>query len=158
MKKGNLLIVDDEEEIIEIIKMATSYFVDKIFTADNGPDALKIVASEDIHCVVCDIKMPEMSGAEVIKKIREQGNDVPFIFLTAYSNQEMMIEAIKYGAFDFLDKLEIDELEEIIERGLCEGVDMCSRKEVSEETYMSEYQKLLNDLDDGDQDRENKKK
>src|SRR5687768_7213499 len=104
MDEKNLLIIDDEELLLENLKILLKKNASNIFLANNATDGLKILNSENIHCVVCDISMPGMTGVELIKKIRTEGNDVPFIFYTAFGNHELMREAAKYGAFDFLTK------------------------------------------------------
>jgi len=147
MKKGNLLIVDDEPIILKRLKFNLEEYADEIFTAENGIKALEQLSEHEIHCVICDINMPKMNGVEVIKSIRKEGNEVPFIFYTAHGNQDLMMEAVKYGAFDFLNKPNLDGLEEVIARGLKEGFDRKVGVEVSAESYVSEYQQLLDKLE-----------
>lgn len=144
--KGNLLIVDDEPLILTIIKNRLTGLADEIFLANDGIEALEIHNSNTIHCVICDINMPRMNGVEVIKNIRASGSDVPFIIYTAFGNHELMLQAAKYGAFEFLAKPNLDGLESIITQGLKEGIDRSMGIQISEEVYISEYLKLLNEL------------
>ena len=148
MKKGNLLIVDDEAIILKTLKYNLSEYADAIYTAENGIEAIKRLAEYEIHCVICDINMPKMNGVEVIKDIRKNGNDVPFIFYTGHGNHELMMEAAKYGAFDFLDKPNLDGLEEVISRGLKEGFGEKKGIETNEDVLMSDYQKMIEKIDD----------
>lgn len=143
MKKGNLLIVDDEPIILKGLKANLEDYADEIHTAENGLEALKQFEEHEIHCVICDINMPKMNGVELVKKVRQNKNNVPFIFYTAFGTDDLMMEAVKYGAFDFLEKPNLDGLEEVLSRGLKEGF---KRKEgimESDDSYISEYQKLL---------------
>ncbi len=146
MPKGNLLIVDDEPLLLKRLKMNLQEYADIVFTAPDGIEALEILKKEKIHCVICDVNMPRMNGVEVIKRIRSEKNDVPFIFYTGHGNQEMMLEVAKYGAFDFFNKPNFDGLEEVIARGLKEGF---HRPDMSKDndTLISEYQKLLNGIE-----------
>ena len=121
MSKGNLLIVDDEPIILKRLKFNLEDYADEVYTAENGLEALEVLKSKIVHCVICDINMPKMNGVEVIKSIRAEGNEVPFIFYTAHGNQDLMMEAVKYGAFDFLNKPNLDGLEDVVSRGLHEG-------------------------------------
>lgn len=146
--KGNLLIVDDEEHIVDGIQYLVSEYADKIFTAFNGLEALEVLKKEEVHCIICDINMPKMNGLEVIKKVRENQNDVPFIFYTAHGNQELMIEVVKYGAFDFLSKPNLDGLIDVVKRGLNEGIKKVEDRQVDENAYISEYQKLLQEMEE----------
>ena len=146
MPKGNLLIVDDEPLLLKRLRMNLEEYADHVYTANDGAEALEVLSTQDIHCVICDVNMPKMNGIEVIKKIRENNNLVPFIFYTGHGNHEMMLEVAKYGAFDFFNKPDFEGLEEVISRGLSEGFKRGSASP-SEETLLSDYQKLLNELD-----------
>jgi YesN/AraC family two-component response regulator len=145
--KGNLLIVDDEPFILIIIKNRIEGIAEKIYLANDGIEALEVLKKETIHCVICDINMPRMNGVEVIKNIRAAKNEVPFIFYTAHGNHDLMLEAARYGAFEFLSKPNMDDLESVIDRGLKEGIDRSLGVTVSEDVYMSEYLKLLDRTD-----------
>lgn len=143
MDKGNLLLIDDEILLLEKTAMLLEDIADKVFTSDNGPDGLKILNSENIHCIICDINMPDMNGVEVLKKVRETHPEVPFIFYTGHGSRELMKEAIKYGAFDFIDKPCLDGLEEITERGLQIGTGQTNINESFDSSFESEYKKFL---------------
>lgn len=144
MTKGNLLIVDDEPLIVKNLKITLEEYAETVFTASNGLEALDILRTNSIHCVICDINMPKMTGVEVIRNLRNENNDVPVIFYTGHGNQELMREAAKYGAFDFLDKPNLDGLEEVVKKGLEKGF---TREESSGTDHESEYQKLLKLVD-----------
>ena len=146
MQRGNLLIVDDEPLLLKNLSLNLEDCADVIFTANDGIEALEIIKTQTIHCIICDINMPRMNGVEVIKKIREQNNDVPFIFFTGHGNRELMFEAIKYGAFDFIDKPHFEGLEEVISRGMLTGFKGDSELE-NEQEILSEYKKLLKQLE-----------
>lgn len=147
MVKKNILIVDDEQLIVKRVKTILEEYADTVFTAYNGLEALEILKKEEIYCVISDINMPKMNGVELIKKIRAQGNEVPFIFYTGHGNRDLMMEAIKYGAFDFLNKPDLDGLEEVVSRGIKEGLERKKGGPVPSDAYISEYQRLLKDLD-----------
>lgn len=144
--KGNLLIVDDEPMLLKRLRLNLSYFADNVFTASNGFEALSVLETENVHCVICDVNMPKMNGIEVIKKLREGNNPTPFIFYTGHGNHEMMLEVAKYGAFDFFNKPDFDGLEEVLPLALLEGLNKESPKD-SAERELSDYQKLLKDMD-----------
>lgn len=142
--KGNLLLIDDEELILKKTKIILEDYADNIFTAISGKDGIEIVKNETIHCIICDINMPEMNGIDVIKKIREGNIDVPFVFYTGHGSHKLMREAIKYGAFDFLDKPGLDGLEEVVQRGLKQGIQESNTDDNPESSFESEYKKLIN--------------
>lgn len=141
MGVGNLLIVDDEPLLLQSLQYTLKDIAKKIFTAVNGKEALNIIAQNEIHCILCDINMPVMNGVELIKKIRADKLNVPFIFYTGHGNHELMLEAVKYGAFDFLDKPQLDGLAEVVQRGL--GYGLGKEVDADSSDFMSEYKKLL---------------
>lgn len=146
MKKGNLLIVDDEPILVEFLKATLEEFAEKIFTGSNGLEALKALDQETIHCIICDINMPKMNGVELIQKIREKKIEIPFIFYTGHGNHKLMMEAVKFGAFDFLDKPSLDGLEDVVQRGLNKGLNLNQEESVDTQSFVSEYQKMLKDI------------
>lgn len=101
---GHLLIVDDEEPLREVLEMCLSDCVETVSTAIHGVDALEKIRSNKYHAVLSDINMPKMNGLELLRQVRADRNPIPFIILTAYGDKEKAVEALKNGAFDFLDK------------------------------------------------------
>jgi DNA-binding NtrC family response regulator len=149
--KKNILIVDDEEFICENLKYLLEDLADEVFTALDGQSALDIIERETILCVISDINMPGMDGIELIKNVREMGYNLPFVFFTAHGNNTLMMEAVKYGAFDFIDKPNFDGLEDIVKRGLKQGFSLVQKEsdqERSTDTMVNEYQELLKLKDD----------
>lgn len=144
--KGNLLIIDDEIVLLDCLKLILGDLADTTFTATDGAIGYDIFKTNTIHCIVCDINMPNMNGVELIKKLREENHDVPFIFYTGQGNRELMLEAAKYGAFDFLDKPFFDGLDECVKRALAIGTDNSHPR--TDDEFMSEYAKMLIELED----------
>ncbi len=143
-KKGTLLIIDDEELIVDRVSILLEDLADKILTASNGKEGLQVLDTNEVNCVLCDINMPVMNGIELIKQVRGKGNNVPFIFYTGHGSQSLMLEVVKYGAFDFLNKPALENLEEIVAKGLKAGT---GNAEIEEDgDFVSEYKKLLEDI------------
>lgn len=145
MAKGNLLIIDDEQMILSSLKELLEDVADKIFVADNGLEGLKILESEQVHTIVCDINMPQMTGLEVIKEVRSRNIEIPFIFYTGYGSRELMMEAVKFGAFDFLEKPNMDGLEQIVTSSLKVGLNSNNR-DLDHEVLITEYQKMIRNI------------
>lgn len=113
----NILIVDDEEELRENLSDLIEDSVDSVTTAENGEEALKLVRDgHNFACIISDIQMPVMNGVELIKEFRKFDEKTPFVFFTAHGNRDLMLEAIQFGAFDFIDKPHFDNLFEVIEK------------------------------------------
>lgn len=120
MESKRILVVDDNElfrdSIVETLHRL-GYTVD---AAQDGPSALQTIAKSEYDLVISDMKMPGMSGIELLEKIKANHPDMPFLIITAYGAIETAVEAMKKGAYDFLQKSDnlIRELELTVERTL----------------------------------------
>lgn len=101
---SKILIVDDERSIRNTLKDILSYENYQVSLAENGMEALKMVEANEFDVILCDIKMPEMDGLEVLEKLQEIAFDVPVIMISGHGNIDTAVEAIKKGAFDFIEK------------------------------------------------------
>jgi two-component system, NtrC family, response regulator len=104
MSKRNVLIIDDEKELRNLLSRILSLDGYKVFEAKDGEDGLKILNQEDINVVISDVKLPGISGIELIPKIKEYNYLIEIIVLTAYGTIEDGVKAIKAGAFDYITK------------------------------------------------------
>jgi len=101
---NTIIIIDDEKEICESMKMILEYegyVVDYSTSASKG---LKLIEGEQPSCVLLDIQMPEMNGFEVLKKIKEHIPSLSVIIISAHGSIENAIKATRLGAFDFIEK------------------------------------------------------
>lgn len=101
---AQILIVDDEEKIRKIVKMMLSMKGHQVDEAATGEEALRKIKEEFYDLVIADIKMPGMSGLDLVKEINELEYPVPVIFITAYATVESAVEAMKLGALDYIPK------------------------------------------------------
>lgn len=109
-KKGNLLIIEDEVSLATNLSHMLETRVDHIYVANDGLNGFMILNREPIHCVICDVYMPEMTGIEVIRKAREFGHEMPFIFFTAFALDEIKNEIASFSNAVFLIKPDIEGL------------------------------------------------
>lgn len=118
-KNFNLLYVDDEISNLKIFKISFRRFYN-VFTAENGNDAIEILRNEDIHLIITDQKMPEMTGTELLEKTREEFPDVIKIILTGFSDIESIVRAVnKCGIYKYVTKpYDQGELKFSIDKGL----------------------------------------
>ncbi|MFH0780413.1 MAG: sigma-54 dependent transcriptional regulator [Pseudomonadota bacterium] len=100
----HVLIVDDDPNILEVLdaRLCAAGFV--VHEAGNGPAALQLLKNQKIDILVSDMKMPEMSGMELLTEARASHPHLPVIFLTAYGTIPDAVEAVKAGAIDYLTK------------------------------------------------------
>lgn len=99
----HILICDDEQDIVNALKIYLMNPDFKLFEANTGVQALEVMEREDIHLILLDIMMPEMDGISAMVKIREKSN-VPIILLTAKSEDTDKILGLSMGADDYVTK------------------------------------------------------
>ena len=102
--KGNLLLIDDEAELSASMKELFEEEAHEIFTAQNGIEALQIMETHQIDCIVSDIKMPVMDGIAFIQEARERGHEQPVIFFTGHGSEELRQEVKELGAVELYTK------------------------------------------------------
>jgi DNA-binding NtrC family response regulator len=101
---SRILVIDDERAIRNTLKEILEYENHEVEVAENGATGLERFESGSFDIVLCDIKMPEMDGSEVLHKIIDINPDMPVIMISGHGNIDTAVDAIKKGAFDFLEK------------------------------------------------------
>ncbi len=99
----NILVVDDEKTIVDVIEVYLKKEGYTVFTASNGTEALKIFNDKKINLIILDLMLPDISGEEICKKIKNQ-IDIPIIMLTAKVNEDDVLNGFKQGADDYVIK------------------------------------------------------
>lgn len=102
--EGSILVVDDDQYVLESVSVLLKEHGYSILTCSNGGDAVNMFLKNKFDVILTDIKMPAMSGIELLGKIRETNKDIPVIMMTAYEEIDAAVAAIKNGAFDFIVK------------------------------------------------------
>lgn len=121
MAKHKLLVVDDELFVRELLDEYFSKLDFEVFVASSGPTALKLVAENKFKVALIDLKMNDMDGIEVLKRIRELDENLILILMTGYPTVESSIEAMRSGAYDYVIKpFRLNELKDIISRAVNE--------------------------------------
>lgn len=101
---ARILVIDDEKSIRNTLQEVLEYENHKVDLAINGNEALELFDKGEYDVVFCDIKMPGMDGIEVLEKMHEHNHDVPVIMISGHGNIDTAVEAIKKGAYDFIEK------------------------------------------------------
>ena len=101
---SNILIIDDERAIRNSLKEILEYEKYNVDEAEDGEQGLKLMSKNNYDVVLCDIKMPNMDGMEVLQKAMETGHEAQFVMVSAHGTIETAVEATKLGAFDFIQK------------------------------------------------------
>lgn len=139
MAGEKVLVVEDKLEMIQIL---TDYVLDPqgyvTLTALNGEEGLRMALSEEPDLVILDIRMPKMSGLQVLETLRELQCQVPVIVITAYGSEEVVVQALRLGANDYIAKpFELDEMINVIERVLSKSKQEKERARLSQELEKS---------------------
>lgn len=134
-----ILVVDDEKSIRNTLQEILEYENHKVELATNGPEGIELFEKNEFDVVLCDIKMPEMDGIEVLERILEKSNDVPVIMISGHGNIDTAVEAIKKGAYDFIEKpLDLNRLLVTI-RNAMERIDLVTQTKVLKKKVSKTY-------------------
>jgi two-component system response regulator AtoC len=116
---AKILIVDDEPSILESLDMFLSEKGHEILQARTGSAGLELCRRHEPEVAVLDIRLPDLSGLDVLGRMRREGAPAKVIMITAFQDMETTIRAMKEGAYDYIHKpLDIDELEKAVDRAL----------------------------------------
>ncbi len=146
--KANILIVDDEKNIREGLKISLTKDGHNIFLACDGVDALKIMKVEEIDIVIADLKMPNMDGGILMKEILKKYFNVPVIILTGHGTIENAVKLMRDGAYDFLTKpLNLEKLSLIVVRAISQRQLMIENRDLQSKIKHSEIGKIIGKSD-----------
>ena len=104
MSKGRVLIIDDEDIVrvsCQRILVPEGY---EVRSTNSAAEGLGLLAHEPVDVVLTDLKMPDIDGMQVLEKIKEKWPDIEVIMITGYQTITTAVEAIKLGAFDYIEK------------------------------------------------------
>ena len=101
---SKILIIDDEKRIRNSLKEILDYEKHQTILASDGAEGINLVKQNKFDLILCDIKMPKMDGIEVLEEIMKINPEIPVIMISGHGNIETAVEAIKKGAFDFIEK------------------------------------------------------
>jgi two-component system response regulator PilR (NtrC family) len=116
---ANLLIVDDEQGMRQLLSHVFGRAGHTVRAAESGGQALGFLRQEPVELIISDVKMPDMNGIELLRRVREFLPEVSVVMMTAFATVETAREAFKLGADDFIQKpFDVDELKLIVEKAL----------------------------------------
>jgi len=114
-----ILVIDDEKSILDLLSAVfekEGYLVETCLSATR---AVELIETQDFDMIISDIKMPRMSGMELLRYVRDKRPDIPIVMITAYGTIKQAVEALKAGAMDYIVKpFDVDELKIIVAQGL----------------------------------------
>ena len=140
MAKKRILIVDDEKLIRWSLERDLSESGYETVSADNGGKAISILQSEIVDMVLLDIRLPDMSGIDVLRQIKEQNPDMPVVMITADDAVKTAITCMKTGAYDYMIKpFDLEEVIVLVEKSLADA------------SIKSEYRRLRREVESENQ-------
>lgn len=138
-----ILVSEDNKILREGICQALREKKLDVMEADNGKTAMELIDSHSFSLIISDIKLPEASGMDILRYVKEESSETVVILITAYGTIDVAVEAMKLGAFDFIQKpFSIEELELKTDRALAH------RDMINKIDYLSHEQKYIYRYDD----------
>ncbi len=113
---ASVLVVDDERSMRDFLKILLKKEGHAVTTAENGKTALELPDFQAFDVVVSDIRMPGITGIELLERIKEKAPELPVIMITAFASPDDAVLAMKNGAFDYISKpFNVEEIKSVIE-------------------------------------------
>lgn len=104
MESESVLVVDDESVVLDVLKVALKKAGFTVFTASRLVEGTAMVHGQKFGCALIDKNLPDGSGLDLIRLIRQRQPDCTCLVMTAYPNADSILEALKLGAVDYLEK------------------------------------------------------
>ncbi len=122
--RKTLLIADDEPNIRRILQAIFVKDGYDVHVAENGVKALEMAAAQPVHVLITDLIMPDMNGVELLQKIKQRQPGVTAIMITAYATIKTCVDAMHYGASDYITKpFDVDEIRAVVKRALARSLE-----------------------------------
>ncbi len=116
-QSARVLVVDDEKSILMLLDEALSNWGYQVTTANSASEALASVRTQVFDAALTDVRMPEMSGIELLRELKKRDESMEVVIMTGYPTIASAVEALKEGAYDYLSKpLILDELRHLMQR------------------------------------------
>ncbi|HJT86894.1 MAG TPA: sigma-54 dependent transcriptional regulator [Bryobacteraceae bacterium] len=119
MKRNSILVVDDDESLRRVTQMQLEEAGYRVFTSPDGTDALRRIDEENPALVITDLKMPGLSGLDLLKQVRREYPRTAVLMITAFGTVQTAVEAMKAGACDYITKpIDYEELVLLVHRAM----------------------------------------
>ena len=143
MDPAKILVVDDEKSILLLLREALTQWGYQVTCASSAAEALDLLSTELFDALVSDIRMPDMSGLDLLREIKKKDESIEVVMMTGYPTISSAVQALKEGAYDYLSKpLILDELRHLMakmmERRFLRGEVQSLRSRLGEELTVNE--------------------
>ncbi|MBN2097106.1 MAG: response regulator [Candidatus Omnitrophica bacterium] len=139
---NTILVVDDEVGPREALRMILQ---DKynILTCDDPQEAMDVISSNGVDLVMLDLKMPKVDGIKLLKAMKAVDPDVEIVLITAYPSTQSAIEAMEFGAYDYVIKpFDKDKIEQVARKGIIRRTQRKLEKNISSNLISEIYKKF----------------
>ena len=117
-----ILIIDDDPHFLRVLQRILSGEKFVVTATSNPCDAVGLLRSSNFELIICDLRMPDCDGLNLLQAIRSAGNEIPVIILTAYGEVDTYLEAMNAGATEYLNKpIKSDEFVQVVRNCLRKG-------------------------------------
>ncbi|MGP0566587.1 response regulator [Nitrospina sp. 32_T5] len=128
MVTGKILVIDDEQDVRDVIRLQLEQHGLHVLEAENGEEAIKVLHSENnlvnIGVILCDIRMPKINGIEAIDYLKKNAPGIPIVVITGYPDTELAVGLMKKGVKDYLVKpVEKEKLFKVVDQLIAAGKD-----------------------------------
>ena len=119
---GRILIIDDDPHFLRILQRILSGEQFGVTATSNSCEAIELLRSSNFDLAICDLRMPECDGLNILQALRSGGSEIPVIILTAYGEVDTYLEAMNAGATEYLNKpIKSEELVQVVRNCLRKG-------------------------------------
>jgi len=119
---GRVMVVDDHRQARESMADVLRSAGHEVVCCSSAPEALQVLERDEFDCVLTDLKMPGMNGVEFIIQLQQRRLSVAAVMVTAYASVATAVEAMRHGAFDYIEKpFNVDQLERLVGQAICHG-------------------------------------
>jgi two-component system response regulator AtoC len=117
--RARILVADDEPNLRRVLTAILRRDGHDVALATDGAEALEVMGAGDVDVVITDLRMPKVDGMDVLRHASKHSPHVPVIMITAYGSVGQAVEAIKAGAFDYIEKpFEQDQIRVVVEKAV----------------------------------------
>jgi two-component system chemotaxis response regulator CheY len=129
MPSGKVLIIDDEADVREVLRLHLEGAGFNVLEAENGEEGIKTLRSADnminVGLILCDIRMPKVNGVECVDFLKKEAPGIPVVIVTGYPDTEMATSFLKKGVKDYLVKpVEKEKLLSVVDKLVAAGKDI----------------------------------
>lgn len=129
-------LIEDDEAVLDSLSALLRSLGFKVHAHNGAREFLEAPEAQEVACIVSDVRMPDMTGIELLQELRRRGSDIPIVLITGHGDIEMAVSCLKAGAFDFIEKpfsdiRLVDSIKAAVNRGLAAKSDKQHRDKMA---------------------------